>query len=479
MILSRKRLYKIKKTREQSRRRRKHRNKKKYKRRQKGKSRRRKRALNLRKRTMKVYRGGVNKDVLSFVFPDEFGNLLLVSFDPRRAGAGNASKKKALAKDFINAACRIPGLVHLEGGETDTSWESNGNMRDMVLAISAHVMGADVNIYQDSIDNKAFLHYSSLDDITIKHLGENIKYDTIGAKNLRDLNRSLLQKQLQGNGFLKEGSQDISAAYKQAAKSLAKQISASLFSGISLAEQASIIAEKTTDDVPVTPPAVGDDQHKSTSTDLVIPSSFGPDSSTASIVAALKQLGEACNPGAGENCAAGLKCGNLDDEGKGICISEQPPPSTPLGEGKSDVKIGFIDILSKKLDKFIGSSRVEGDSRDIFFGCINQILLPVAHQFDMTGPWFLQEGTSITDIDSLVLSIRITNLKEINNENIDLLNKLLRLFVLTNNLEQFNELMDGLDLKKFIIDLAKLYRNPEERITTPLINIGRSKNQFH
>ena len=41
---------------------------------------------------MKVYRG-VNKDVLSFVFPDEFGNLLLVSFDPRRAGAGNASKK--------------------------------------------------------------------------------------------------------------------------------------------------------------------------------------------------------------------------------------------------------------------------------------------------------------------------------------------------------------------------------------------------
>ena len=242
---------------------------------------------------MKVYRGGVNSKVLSFVFPDEFGNLLLVSFDPRRASAGNESKKKTLAKDFINAACRIPGLVHLEDGETDTSWESNSNMRDMVMAISARVMGVDANIYQDSIDDKAFLH-SSLDDITIKHLGENIKYDTIGAKNLRDLNRSLLQKQLQGNGFLKEGSQDISAAYKQAARSLAKKIGATLFSGRSLAQQASIMAEKKSedDDVPVTPPAVGDDENKSTSTDLVIPSSFGPDSSTASIVAALKQLGE-------------------------------------------------------------------------------------------------------------------------------------------------------------------------------------------
>ena len=54
--------------------------------------------------------------------------------------------RKALAKDFINAVVEFP-VIHLEGGETDTSWESNGNMRDMVLAISAHVMGADVNIY--------------------------------------------------------------------------------------------------------------------------------------------------------------------------------------------------------------------------------------------------------------------------------------------------------------------------------------------
>ena len=72
----------------------------------------------------------------------------------------------------------------------------------------------------------------------------------------------------------------------------------------------------------------------------------------ALLVLYVKTTREACNPGAGENWVAGLKCGTSDDEGKGICISEQPPPSTPLGEGKSDVKIGFIDIY-KKLDKFI------------------------------------------------------------------------------------------------------------------------------
>ena len=47
MLLSRKRLYRIKKTKEQSRKRRKHRNKKKYRRRKKGKSRGKRKPLNL------------------------------------------------------------------------------------------------------------------------------------------------------------------------------------------------------------------------------------------------------------------------------------------------------------------------------------------------------------------------------------------------------------------------------------------------
>ena len=110
MILSRKKLYKIKKTREQSRRRRKHRNKKKYRRRKKGKSRRKRRALNLRKRTMKTYRGGVSMDLLSFVFPDSQDRLKLITF--------KASDVKELAKlqkkAFINMACAIPGLLSEE-----------------------------------------------------------------------------------------------------------------------------------------------------------------------------------------------------------------------------------------------------------------------------------------------------------------------------------------------------------------------------
>ena len=112
MILSRKKLYKIKKTKEQSRRRRKHRNKKKYRRRKKGKSRRKRRALNLRKRTMKTYRGGVSMDLLSFVFPDSQDRLKLITF--------KASDVKELAnlqkKAFINMACAIPGLLSEEEG---------------------------------------------------------------------------------------------------------------------------------------------------------------------------------------------------------------------------------------------------------------------------------------------------------------------------------------------------------------------------
>ena len=70
MLLSRKKLYRIKKTKNQSRRRRKQRNKKKYKRRRKAGSRRKKRALNLRKRTMKSYhKGGFNRTNLSFLVP--------------------------------------------------------------------------------------------------------------------------------------------------------------------------------------------------------------------------------------------------------------------------------------------------------------------------------------------------------------------------------------------------------------------------
>ena len=77
MLLSRKRLYRIKKTKQQSRKRRKRRNKKKYKKRKRAGSRRKRRALNLRKRTMKSYKGGYNKQNLSFVIP--YFNAVLAS----------------------------------------------------------------------------------------------------------------------------------------------------------------------------------------------------------------------------------------------------------------------------------------------------------------------------------------------------------------------------------------------------------------
>ena len=86
MILSRKRLYKIKKLGNKVEDAGNIVIKKNIKEDKKGKSRRRKKALNLRKRTMKVYRGGVNRGVLSFVFPNDSNQLVLVSFNPSNTG---------------------------------------------------------------------------------------------------------------------------------------------------------------------------------------------------------------------------------------------------------------------------------------------------------------------------------------------------------------------------------------------------------
>ena len=76
---------------------------------------------------------------------------------------------------------------------------------------------------------------------------------------------------------------------------------------------------------------MGDDERKGA--DPVQPS-FDPSSTTRDIVAALKQLGEACNPGNGEKCADGLTCGNINAEGEGICISSETPPAESVSEGK-------------------------------------------------------------------------------------------------------------------------------------------------
>ena len=126
MILSRKKLYKIKKTKEQSRRRRKHRNKKKYRKEKEEKVEEERRALNLRKRTMKVYRGGVNRHVLSFVFPNDSNQLVLVSFNPSNTGNSSQNFKQSnYGKSFYKCPCRIQEIVHLEHGEDDNSWKSS------------------------------------------------------------------------------------------------------------------------------------------------------------------------------------------------------------------------------------------------------------------------------------------------------------------------------------------------------------------
>lgn len=119
MLLSRKRLYRIKKTKEQSRRRMKHRNKKKYRRRKKGKSRGKRRPLNLRKRTMKSYRGGFNKKRPSILMAyettrvntDRTINFVLITL--KRVQGGNTKNRRYAdrLKDLVCVGEDVSGDV--------------------------------------------------------------------------------------------------------------------------------------------------------------------------------------------------------------------------------------------------------------------------------------------------------------------------------------------------------------------------------
>ena len=114
MLLSRKRLYRIKKTRQQSRKRRKRRNKKKYKKRKRAGSRRKRRALNLRKRTMKSYKGGFNKQNLSFIIPyfnerEGKQELYLVTHKLVDITGRDVSKERNLVINLVLKGKRLSG----------------------------------------------------------------------------------------------------------------------------------------------------------------------------------------------------------------------------------------------------------------------------------------------------------------------------------------------------------------------------------
>ena len=154
---------------------------------------------------MKVYRGGVNKHVLSFVFPNDINQLVLVSFNPSKTGdSSDKQKVHTMGRAFINAACRIQEIVPLEVREDDDSWKSSRIMREMVEAIRVVANGNKDSEAIAGISPRAF------SAVVVTYEDQPVTYETIkGAKNLRDLNRRLLQKQLEGDGFL-GSSRDVS-----------------------------------------------------------------------------------------------------------------------------------------------------------------------------------------------------------------------------------------------------------------------------
>ena len=184
MLLSRKRLNRIKKTKQQSRKRRKRRNKKKYKKRKRAGSRRKRRALNLRKRTMKSYRGGYNKENLSFLIPYESEgkqDLYLVTHKLLDISGRDAVKERNIVINLL-----LKGQEH----------------RDRAAGVLSHTnTGILLEKMYKSIINSGNRFFSSK-KIVLE--GGTVAQDILGRLtigDITDLNKKLLHEQIAGAGF--------------------------------------------------------------------------------------------------------------------------------------------------------------------------------------------------------------------------------------------------------------------------------------
>ena len=196
MLLSRKRLYRIKKTKRQSRRRRKNRNKKKYRKKRRAGSRRKRRALNLRKRTMKSYRGGVRKKNLSFFFPNREGNLMLVTATSNPIWNRNLpDQAQETYRDlFVDLACHISDkfimttpLFPMRDGLDRPSF------KNMLLAISINIGDTSPAFNNQLPESFKKLFFNPMPF----RLPGNLS-----PENIMKLNRDLFRSQVGDNPFL-------------------------------------------------------------------------------------------------------------------------------------------------------------------------------------------------------------------------------------------------------------------------------------
>jgi len=190
MLLSRKRLNRIKKTKQQSRKRRKRRNKKKYKKRKRAGSRRKRRALNLRKRTMKSYRGGYNKENLSFLIPyfnesEGKQDLYLVTHKLLDISGRNAVKERNIVVNLL-----LKGQEHRDRAAGVLSHTNTGILLEEMYKSIINSGRRDGPVNRFFSSKKIVLEGEAQDILGRLTIGD-----------ITDLNKKLLDEQIVGTGF--------------------------------------------------------------------------------------------------------------------------------------------------------------------------------------------------------------------------------------------------------------------------------------
>ena len=393
MLLSRKKLYRIKKTKKQSRRRRKQRNKKKYKRRKKAGSRRKRRPLNLRKKTMKSYhKGGFNRPHLSFLVPywnqaEGKQELYIVTQKELIAGSlRNTSNEKQILVNLF--------LKGVNNNEDDTKrllkelFKSINNPEafnvNFKKAIKVEGDGLEgvINKLLESVENITNLNRKLFESQITENEDGTTGFSRRGEfkseilRILSAMKRQLQEVQAQpdepqGPEKQQEGQPEVPAQ---------KQPDTPVPGEKQGEPEGQIVVRQTDTPVPAEkqdepeddyddddfedPCDPGEkyvdgdcveDTYDDTDDDFepedplpqddtqIVP--FNPNSPTTDLIERFKELGELCGPLSGE-CKEGLVCGNKDMSGEGTCIKKAfiEQPTQPDAERKADEETPVQDI---------------------------------------------------------------------------------------------------------------------------------------
>ena len=354
MLLSRKRLYRIKKTKEQSRKRRKHRNKKKYRRRKKGKSRSKRKPLNLRRKTMKSYRGGFKLEQPSIIMgvqQDTSPNvkLVLITLKPNIKDIIESENINIQLTPYTYESASNFGrkfterfVMNMTGQNLDKMSDSySGSFNDLIDTIIVSEIKAQLSKFKTTLlgdsEGKYFL-YRYLK--SIPPLPGNVNLYSV----INTINKILLKRQTKS-----AGQQNRYNSINQFIEEILNIIDNDLTKISPDSTELSKYQES--------PTTIGDNERKGDDAPTIsVPGNVSA-LSTRSIVGALAKLGQLCN---GETkCEEGLYCNIPEGKEEGTCAQKVEGDAEEVVEEKVTEKSDYEQLKQaiKKLYQFLLANR--------------------------------------------------------------------------------------------------------------------------